>query len=242
MTEVVELPLGHSLEVSASGLIAAKVYQDQVYVSEVGPEAPGYFSKLSPSGEVMAYRRSALDPSGQDLFAHAILSSNAFVVRRAIRTGAGTWDVQGSITMKEQDGGLIPGSVASPTAPTVTVPRRMVIARGDRVDDLAEIDPTSWIVVRSTSAAELGVASVIDAHLDPSGRRLIFHGRSVDDLIHRVFVSEREAIERAFSSARVLYDSAEPPVTPFLTADCQRLYFTRESNQDLQRVSFASGT
>jgi hypothetical protein len=100
----------------------------------------------------------------------------------------------------------------------------MMIAIDDDLWEVAESATVAdrWDFVRAVTAASLGLMTATDPQLSPDGRRLVFLGVTTGG-VRYIYGAVRTSRDAAFSEPMRLLDSTVL-ASPFLTADCSRLY------------------
>ena len=181
-------------------------------ISESSVDAPAMTaSSVSPPANLISPR---LTDDGDQLFARSALT-NAFV---AYTRSNGTWT-----DPVAQDVGAVSVDDTISTPSTTSV-RHLVHASGQQLDELVEAGSGVWSLVHSYGAAELGVDVASSPQLSADGQRLVFVGKSLADSVPSVYYAARESIDDTFDIA-IRINSTESKLDPFLSDDCERLYF-----------------
>jgi hypothetical protein len=180
-------------------------------ISESSVDAPAMtMSSVSPPANLISPR---LTSDGDQLFARSALA-NAFV---AYTRTNGTWtdpvtQAVGAVGVND--------TISAPSATTV----RHLVHAGGEFDELAEAGAGTWSLVHSYAATDLGVDVASAPQLSADGRRLVFVGKSLADSVPSIYYAARDSIDDTFGIA-IRINSTENKSDPFLSDDCNRLYF-----------------
>jgi cysteine-rich repeat protein len=159
-----------------------------------------YYPTISPSGDVIWFYHT-----------------NPAACARSRRTSTGWSNAVDVITANPTN--VVPGRPSANPMP------HLFVTVG--VDQLTEYVFDAQDVpqpVKSYTAAELGVDRIVrNANLSNDGLRLVF-GADVG-MVSGAFYSDRPTIDGVMSRARRISETA-PNYDPFLTDDCERLYFS----------------
>jgi hypothetical protein len=108
--------------------------------------------------------------------------------------------------------------------------RRLLYASQAAIYEIVEASPGVWQPVTSYSAASLGVTQINSPpDLSPDGLRVVFSGQRIvatGEDPNAVLYATRASLSAGFGKATVLDGPPLDAETPFLTADCSRLYFS----------------
>jgi len=159
--------------------------------------------------------RPRLAPEGDEAFVMRELAPDDFAITLVRHDGA-RWTAAGDLPIRI-------GSQDSFGTPSVRGDRR-VLVRTDALHELAEANTGTWAIARTTTLAELGVLSIHSPNLSEDGLRLVFAASLGGQEV--VMYTDRDSIDAAFRPAVQLANIPPQRRTPYLTADCGRLYYS----------------
>ena len=198
-------------------------------------------SQLAPSmfveGAPTTHTHPRLAPAGNEML---VLTHNGTSLDGYLASATDAWNFEATNTM--------PLAITADTwfsEPTKgAMQRQMIVVDKGTFFEYAEqatgssvLIPWSFVSHKSSyKPADLGVEAMTEPSMSADGKRLVFRGTvgGHDD----VYITTRDGLGADFPPATLLYatpdDQAE--LTPFMTADCGRLYFTL--GRDLYYVTY----
>ena len=200
-------------------------------------------SQLAPSmfvdGTPMTHTHPRLAPAGNEMMVLTFdITINATALTSYLASARDMWNFEGTNSVP----------VAADTSfsePTKGAAQRQIIASSKGVFyEYAQqatgsgfLIPWSAVPHKSSyTASDLGVEAMTEPSMSADGKRLVFRGTvgGHDD----IYLTTRDGLGADFPPARLLYATSDDQteLTPFMTADCGRLYFTLGS--DLYYVTY----
>ena len=93
-----------------------------------------------------------------------------------------------------------------------------------------------WELRHTYTINNFGLIYMAEPNLTSDGHRLVFIGQALGGLV-QVYRAERADVATRFDGgALALFSSTGPPGSPYLTADCQRLYFVDKNTNQAMRA------
>jgi hypothetical protein len=198
-------------------------------------------SQLAPSSFTdptsTTHTRPRLAPAGTEMF---VLTNDETSLDTYLASATDTWNFETT--------NLFPMSITTATwfsEPTKGAMQRhmIVLTKGEFFEYAEEavgtVSATPWSLVPQNSTyapTALGVEAMTEPSMSADGQRLVFRGTNGghDD----VYITTRASLDDVFPTAQLLYATPDDQteLTPFMTADCGRLYFTLGS--DLYYVTY----
>ncbi|HEV7554915.1 MAG TPA: hypothetical protein VGO00_05620 [Kofleriaceae bacterium] len=199
--------------------------------------APSMFVESIPT----THTHPRLAPAGNEMTVLAYDAMiNATALTSYLASARDVWNFEGTNTM--------PVAVTADTLfsePTKGAAQRQIIVfdKGTFLEFAQQATGSSvvipWSFVshkHSYQPVDLGVEAMTEPSMSADGKRLVFRGTSGghDD----VYLTTRDSLDADFPAAHVLYATPDDQteLTPFMTPDCGRLYFTLGS--DLYYVTY----
>ena len=225
--DLVVLGPGEAFTVDAAGKIGARlpILKNAIALHEDDAQVPNqpYPEVYSETGAT--FTTLALYAAGDSILAGRN-GLGGFEIVRLVPESPGSWAPRALPTfLDEGSNGIILTLEDRVGAPTATMPRRMIVSRGERgFEEFLEIVQDRWQRVLRYEDQTLG-SGMHDGNLSADGRLLAFVTKDVNG--DQIMVAERELVTDTFSSAVVMHeDQGRSEAMPYITNDCKRIFYT----------------
>ncbi|HSD88266.1 MAG TPA: hypothetical protein VLB44_12150 [Kofleriaceae bacterium] len=175
-------------------------------------------AELAPVPAVRVIDQFRLAPEGDEAYARVTATSTA-TLSRFRRSSTGAWSKDADLTIPI----MVLDSVGSVTRRSLGP--RLIVQRYDRTFHEYVPDGTgAWMDVQSYAPTAFGLTLPSDPRITPDGLRMIFTANS-GLFTTSTYFTDRASVSEAFGPPRLLAD-VSIALTPVMTEDCARLYFT----------------
>lgn len=229
LADAVDEPCFHYTQSGDAGIAAAACGTGGAYTIREGAIDAGVLADAAvvPTITGARFDQVALTPEGDQLFVRQVAGAAGTFVR--YRRVGNAWDQAdtpfGPLSTND--------SIGTPSDRGTTGGRRLAVTHDISLLELAENPDGTYRQVRETLYLDLQVTYAYAPNMSRDGLRVVFHG--TNNSVQRAMVAERASLDVTFGPAKPIGGIPVTVMTPYMTEDCGRLYFS-----SLGKVLFAS--